>query len=472
MDPDEFRRQADAVIEWASQYLADPERYPVLSRAAPGEIAGSQQTDPPRSGTPFDDILADFREVVLPGITHWNHPGFLAYFGITAAGPGILAEALAATLNVNAMLWRTSPAATELEEVSLGWLRDMLGLPGSFRGHIQDTASTSTLVALASARERLGLEIREEGLAGRGLPPLRLYCSAEAHSSVDKAAITLGIGRHGVRRVLVDEGFRMRVDSLTAAIEEDRAAGYLPFAVVATIGTTSTTSVDPLQPIADLCRRSELWLHVDAAYGGAAAVVPELRHLMAGWEDADSIVVNPHKWLFVPIDCSALFLRDPELTRRAFTVVPEYLATPEAGGVTNLMDYGHALGRRFRALKLWMTLRYFGEAGLAERIREHVRLAAVFRGWVEAEPGWEIMAPGPFSTICFRYAPAAASAADTDRLNVGILERVNASGEVFLSHTRLAGSLTLRVAIGNLRTRERHLARAWELLREAAAGGS
>lgn len=458
MTPEEFRHHSRAALDWIAAYLREIESYPVLARVQPGEIAEQLSTDAPEHGVAMETILGDFQQSLLPGITHWNHPGFMAYFGITASGPGILGETLAAALNVNAMLWRTSPAATELEERTLDWLRQMIGLPAGFRGHIQDTASLSTLVAIAGARESAGLDVREQGLAG--LPRLRLYCSEEAHSSVEKAAITLGLGRVGVRKIPTDDVFRMRADALSAVIQEDIAHGWRPFCVVATVGTTSTTSVDPVPEIADICSREGLWLHVDAAYGGAVGVVPEMRNLLAGCERADSLVVNPHKWLFVPIDCSALFLRRPETVRRAFSLVPDYLQTPEGEGVTNLMDYGPALGRRFRALKLWMTLRYFGREGLAERIREHCRLAGEFASWVDAESGWERLAPVPMSVVVFRRS-------GDDTLNEEILERVNASGEVFLSHTRVRGRYALRLAVGNLRTTQAHVARAWELLRKA-----
>ncbi|MDQ3521410.1 MAG: pyridoxal-dependent decarboxylase [Gemmatimonadota bacterium] len=458
MDPEEFRHHGRAAVDWIAAYLREIERYPVLAQVQPGEIAAQLPVEAPEHGVPMEAILADFQRTLLPGITHWNHPGFMAYFGITASGPGIVGEALAAALNVNAMLWRTSPAATELEERALDWLRQMIGLPAAFRGHIQDTASLSTLVAIAGARESAGLDVREHGLAA--LPRMRLYCSEEAHSSVEKAAITLGLGRAGVRKIPTGDAFRMRVDALSAAIQEDTVNGWRPFCVVATVGTTSTTSVDPVPEIAEVCARERLWLHVDAAYGGAVGVVPEMRHLLAGCDRADSLVVNPHKWLFVPIDCSALYLRRPESVRRAFSLVPDYLQTPEGEGVTNLMDYGPALGRRFRALKLWMTLCYFGREGLAERIREHCRLAREFASWVDAEPGWERMAPVPMSVVVFRRS-------GEDALNETILERVNASGEVFLSHTRVHGQYALRLAVGNLRTTQSHVARAWELLRKA-----
>jgi aromatic-L-amino-acid decarboxylase len=468
MPPFELRRRGHEVFDWLAAYFEEIEAYPVLARVAPGDVAARLPLEAPEAPAGMEEIFSDFEEIILPGTTHWNHPGFFAYFGITASGPGILAETLAAGLNVNAMLWRTGPAATELEERSLDWLRQMMGLPPGFSGHIQDTASISTLVAIAAARERAAPEVRDEGLAGHGIPRPRLYCSAEAHSSVEKAAITLGLGRWGVRKITVDPGFRMDPAALRTAVAEDVAAGHMPFCVVATVGTTSTTSIDPVPEIAEICRAHGLWLHVDAAYGGAAAVVPEMRHVLAGCEHADSLVVNPHKWLFVPVDCSALFLREPERVRHAFSLVPDYLKTPEGESATNLMDYGPALGRRFRALKLWMVLRYFGREGLADRIREHLRLARLFAGWIEAEPGWRLAAPAPFSTVCFRFAPAGLDDAGADRVNEEIVETVNRSGEAFLAHTRIGGRVTIRLAIGNLRTTERHVSRAWELLRSAA----
>jgi aromatic-L-amino-acid/L-tryptophan decarboxylase len=468
MSAEDFAHHFTAVTEWITRYLAQAELYPVLSRCHPGEVASGLPDEAPDEPQDFESILDSFRRVILPGITHWNHPAFFAYFGITGAAVGVMAEALAAALNVNAMLWRTSPAATELEELSLQWLRQMFGLPDAFRGHLQDTASTSTMVALAGARHARDPDSRRLGLAGRQLAPLRLYCSAEAHSSVDRAALTLGIGTDNVRRIETDHRFRMKVDALDVAVQEDLDAGATPLCVVATIGTTSTTSVDPVAEVAALCRRYDLWLHVDAAYAGAAAVLPEMRHLMNGWGEADSIVVNPHKWMFVPIDCSALFLRDPATVSRAFSVVPEYLRTPEGGAATNLMDYGPALGRRFRSLKLWMTLAYFGREGYQDRLRRHVQLARDFAGWLGAEAGWHLMAPVPFSTVCFRYSPEGMDPSAADRLNERILEKVNATGEAFLSATRLNGRYVLRLAIGNVRTESRHVERAWHLLRSVA----
>jgi len=469
--PDEFRRQARRVLQWIGDYLEHPERFPVVPRVAPGDIAEMIQGEPPAEPESLDAVLDDFERLIVPGVTHWNHPGFFAYFAISASAPGILAEMLISTLNVNAMLWKTSPAATELELRTLDWLRQLLGLKDGWFGLINDTASISTLLALAAAREaKPELAIREKGMAGRtDLPRLRVYTSAHAHSSVDKAAITLGFGHENVVHIDTDADFRMRVDALDAAVRADRAAGYLPLATVATVGTTSTTSIDPVPAIAALCARDGMWLHVDGSYGGVAAVVPEMRHVLAGVELADSLVVNPHKWLFTPIDLSAMFTRRPDVLKRAFSLVPEYLVTREQREVVNLMDYGVQLGRRFRALKLWMVIRAFGAEGLAARLRQQMAMARDFAGWVDATPDWERVAPVPFSLVCFRYAPAGTSEAEREALNSAILERVNASGRAYLSHTKLNGRYVLRLAIGNMRTEPRHVSDAWRLLREAAA---
>ncbi|HVE79946.1 MAG TPA: pyridoxal-dependent decarboxylase [Gemmatimonadaceae bacterium] len=471
LPPEQFTRHAHAVVDWIAGYLADPARYPVLSRAEPGDVRRSLPASPPLAGEPLDLILADFERAIIPGITHWNHPGFLAYFSTSASAPGILGEMLTAALDVNGMLWKTSPAATELEELALDWLRQLLGLGDGWFGIITDTASISTMLALAAAREaRPELAVREHGMAGRGeMPVLRVYCSEQAHSSVDKAAIVLGLGHANVVHVPTDDAFRMRADALARAMHDDRARGMLPLAVVATAGTTSTTSIDPVPAIAEVCRREEAWLHVDGAYGGSAAVAPELRHVLDGVEGADSLVVNPHKWLFTPVDCSALYTRRPEVLRRAFSLVPEYLATREQDTVVNYMDYGVQLGRRFRALKLWMVMRAFGAEGLAARIREHCRLARELAGWVESSADWTLAAPVPLSVVCFRWAPAGVPDAAADAANEAILHQVNASGRVYLSHTRLRGRYVLRLAVGNIRTEEGHVTEAWRLLREAAA---
>jgi aromatic-L-amino-acid decarboxylase len=466
MDPEEFRREAHRLADWIADYLEDPGRYPVLSRVRPGEIRDALPDAAPDEGEPFDAIFRDFERVILPGITHWNHPGFFAYFAITGSAPGILAEFLSAALNVQAMLWRTSPAATELEEVVLEWLRKLLGLPNTFEGVIYDTASVSTLHALAAAREAVVWQVRTLGLAGRpDVPALRVYCSEHAHSSVDKAVILLGLGHDAVRRIPADAEFRMKPDALAGAIDDDRKSGRIPVAVIATIGTTSSTSVDPLPAIADVCGRANVWLHVDAAYAGVAAMVPGYDWILRGADRADSLVVNPHKWLFTPFDLSVLYCRRMDVVREAFALTPEYLKTSEGeAGVRNLMDTGIQLGRRFRALKLWSVLRHFGAEGLRARLAEHMRLAKEFASWVEPSAVFVLAAPVPFSVVCFRLRDNA-----SDERHARILDRVNASGEVFLSHTKLDGRYVFRLAIGNLHTTARHTRRAWELLNLAAS---
>jgi len=471
MDTESFRRYGHELVEWIADYLSHSERYPVLSRVQPGEVRDALPKRAPEHGEDFDLILADFERVILPGITHWNHPGFLGYFAITGSSPGVLAEFLTAALNAQGMLWRTSPAVTELEEVALAWLRQLLGLPASFEGVIYDTASTSSLHALATARHAAVPDVRQRGLAGRpDVPPLRVYCSDHAHSSIDKAVMALGLGHAGLRKISADEAYRMRADALQQAIAEDRAAGLRPIAVVATVGTTSTTSVDPVPAIADICAAEQLWLHVDAAYAGVAAMLPDRRDTLAGCDRADSLVVNPHKWLFTPFDLSAFYCRRMDTLREAFSLTPEYLKTSEAGAVRNLMDTGVQLGRRFRALKLWMILRYFGAEGIRERLATHMQLAGTFAHWVDESRDFERLAPVPFSVVCFRFHPRdrPLSEQDLEALNSRLLDAVNRTGEVFLSHTKLDGRFSLRLAIGHIRTTERHVARAWELLQQHA----
>lgn len=460
-----FRRHGYALVDWIAEYLEHPERYPVLSRVAPGDVRRALPRAAPEQGEPFDVIFADVERVLVPALTHWNHPGFFAYFASSSSAPGVLGELLAAALNQQAMLWRTSPAATELEEVSLAWLRRLLGLPETFEGVIYDTASISTLHGLAAARQAAAPEARQHGL--RQAAPLRVYCSEHAHSSVEKAVILLGLGHAALRRIPVDDQFRMRADLLAHAIADDRAAGLVPMAVVATIGTTSTTSADPVGAIADLCAREEVWLHVDSAYAGVTAMLPQYRRYFAGWERADSIVVNPHKWLFVPVDCSAFYCRRMDVVRQAFSLVPDYLRTPDEA--RNLMDTGIQLGRRFRALKLWMVLRHVGAAQLREVLSRHLALAQRFSSWVDDAPGFERLAPVPFSVVCFRACPGGVPAADLDAFNERLMHAVNGTGEIFLSHTRLNGTFALRLAIGHLRTTGAHVERAWTLLQEQAA---
>ncbi|MHB8462913.1 MAG: pyridoxal phosphate-dependent decarboxylase family protein [Vulcanimicrobiaceae bacterium] len=462
-DGDDFAR----VGAWISRYFEHPEEYPVLARVAPGEIAASLPASAPQEGESFDAIFADFERLILPGITHWNHPRFFAYFATSAAPIAILAEALAATLDVKAMLWRTSPAASELEAVVMRWLRELLGLPPIFTGIIYDTASIAGFTALAAARDAIDPTIRDRGMFGQAVHPFRIYVTEHTHSHIEKAAIALGIGRENVVKVVCDEHFAMDPLALLAAISDDLAAGRRPMAIVATAGTTSTTSVDPIPEIAEIAQRERIWLHVDAAYAGVAAIVPEFADTLAGAEFADSIVVNPHKWLFVPMDLSVLYIRDEAQLRRAFSLVPEYLTTTDEG-VVNYMDYGLQLGRRFRALKLWFVLRAFGAEGLRAHLREHVALAAEFAGWVEASGEWELLAPHPFSVVCFRYRGNLTDESRIESLNAGILERVNASGTCFLSHTKLGATYALRLAIGNLRTTHLDVAAAWEALQLAA----
>ena len=472
MDPEAFRRNGHALVDWIAEYLEHPEKYPVLARVKPGEIAAALPTHAPEDGEPFDAIMADFERVLVPGLTHWNHPGFFAYFAITGSAPGVLADFLSAALNQQAMLWRTSPAATELEQVTLGWLRQLIGLPDTFEGVIYDTASIATMTAVVAAREVAIADVRRRGLSGRAdVPRVRLYCSDQTHSSIDKAVIAIGLGHESLRKIPTDDRFSMRSDALRTAIAEDRASGVLPIAVVPTVGTTSTTSIDPVAEIADICERERLWMHVDAAYGGVAAMLPSHAHILRGADRADSLVVNPHKWLFTPFDLSAFYSPRMDVVRAAFALTPEYLRTTEAAPVKNLMDTGVQLGRRFRSLKLWMVLRSFGAREIRARLSGHIALAQQLASWVDAHPDFERLAPVPFSVVCFRWKPAATPLSDEqlDAINEQIIDAVNHTGDVFLSHTRLKGTLALRIAIGHLHTTERHVRRAWELVVEHAA---
>lgn len=453
MSPKEFRRFGHEAVDWIADYLAHPECHPVLPRIEPGHLLDALPPSGPEQGEPMERLLEDFRRQIVPAITHWNHPGFMAYFANTAPGPGIIAELLAASLNANAMLWKTSPAATELEQVALDWLRQWMGLPDGLFGIIYDTASTSSMHAIAAAREMADPDARTLG-ASRGLT---LYTSAESHSSIEKGAISIGIGQQNVRKIPVDADFRMRPEALARFIEADRAAGLRPFCVVATVGTTSTTSIDPVRAIAEIAARHGLWLHVDAAYAGSAAIVPEFRHILDGAEHADSLVVNPHKWLFTPVDLSAFYTRRPDILRRAFSLIPDYLRTAEDSRAVNYMDYGVPLGRRFRALKLWFVMRYFGRERMAEIIRSQIGWAQELAAAVDADPRFERAAPSPFSVVCFRYK-------GSDDENRRLLESVNASGQFFLSHTVLHGKFTLHLAIGNLGTTREHVMRAWEMI--------
>jgi aromatic-L-amino-acid decarboxylase len=476
MSAAEFRRYGHGVIDWIGDYLDQIEERPVLAQAQPGDLKAQLPTSPPEQGEAMDDVLADVDRLIVPALTHWNHPSFFALFATSTSAPGIFGELLSAAFDVKAMLWRTSPAATELEEVALDWLRQMMGLPETFEGIIYDTASVASLHAIAAARENLNLRIREDGMSGRAdLPLLRVYTSEQAHSSIEKSVLALGLGQRSLVKLPVDDEYRMDAQALARAIDEDKRNGLLPFCVVATVGTTSTASIDPVPAIADICEQHRLWLHIDAAYAGSAAIVPEMRECLTGCERADSLVTNPHKWLFTPFDLSAFYCRHMDVLRRAFSLVPEYLRTSDAETVHNHMDYGIQLGRRFRALKLWMVIRYFGHEGLSARIREHCRLARLFGAWVDEARDWELLAPVSFGLVCFRARPLItgeapeARAARLDALNETLMNNLNATGRAYLSHTRLNGALTLRLAIGNIRTTEAHIRRVWELLNEQAA---
>ncbi len=466
--PDQdFRKHLHEVADWIADYRENIAQRRISPTANPGSIAAQLPSTPPESGEKMDAILADFERLILPGVVHWGHPQFMGYFGSTTTAPGILAEMLSAALNVNAMTWRTSPAATELETVVLDWLRQWLGLPNEFAGVVYDTASMATMHALAVAREEASTSVRTLGLSGRSeMPIFRIYTSDQAHSSVEKAAIALGLGEHNVRRVPSDSEFRMNVSALREAVSADLRKEFVPLAVVATVGTTSTASVDPVREIAVVCREHQMWLHIDGAYGGGLALVPECRWIADAFEQADSIVVNPHKMLFVPFDFSALYVRQIERLRRVFTLVPEYLRGDAAGAEINYMDYGVQLGRRFRALKAWMVWRCFGREGIAARIREHLRLAELFGSWIKDDPRFELAAPIKMGVVCFRVRHS--DAAGSDRINQSLVETINAEGKTYLMQTRLRGRTVIRLGLGNILTTEEHLRNAWRLIRAAA----
>lgn len=470
-DPEEFRLAAHQAVEWIADYLTGIRQHPVLSSEKPGSIRSRFADTPSLAGTDYEQLLEKFRADILPGITHWNHPRFFAYFSITGSQAGVLGELLCSALNVNGMLWKTSPAVTELEQVVLGWLRDALGLPPELFGIINDTASINTFLALAAAREATGLEVRERGLTGRTLPLLRIYCSDQAHSSVDKAALALGFGKAGVARIASDEQFRMRPEALADQMAQDRASGHVPVAIVATLGTTSTGSVDPLPEIAEIAASSGAWLHVDASYAGSAAISPRFRDLWRGIERADSLVINPHKWLFTQVDCSVLYTRRPDVLKQTFSLVAEYLQTSEED-VVNYMDYGLQLGRRFRALKLWLVLEHYGLERLARRIEEHCEYAKRLAAELARRDDIELLAPPSFSVVVFRRVVRRGGVIDepaSERATTSLLETINDSGRLFVSHTRLSGKLAIRVAIGNGATLWTDVAMLLEFLEQATS---
>lgn len=465
-----FREHVHRVADWVADYRETIAARAISPAVRPGEIAARFPDEPPAAGASMERILETLDRAIMPGIVHWGHPAFLGYFGSTSNGPALLGEIVAAALNVSAMTWQTSPAATELETVVIGWIRRMVGLAPGFTGVVYDTASIGIVHALAAARERGGADVRARGIAGRAdVPTHRVYASDQAHSSIEKAMIVLGLGERNVVRVPTDDAYRIDAGALERTIREDLEAGYRPMAAVATVGTTSTASVDAVRDIAAICRRHDVWLHVDAAYGGAFAILPEGRWVLDGADDADSVIVNPHKWMFVPLDFSVLFVRRPDLLRAVFAITPEYLRGDAAAGDVDYMDYGLQLGRRFRALKAWMAFTAFGLDGIAAHIREHCRLAQLWASWIAGDPRFVVAAPIVMAVVCFRYAPANIDDREADRINARIVQSVNASGIGYLTSTVLRGRVVMRVGFGNIRTTERDLERVWTGIVEAAA---
>ena len=467
MTPDEFRRHGHAVVDWIADYYARIESFPVLSRAEPGQIRASLPADPPAKGEPFPALLADIEKLILPGITHWQSPNFFAYFPSNASGPAILGDLLSSGLGVQGMLWATSPACTELETHVLDWLVHMLGLPpkflstGSGGGVIQDTASSASLCALLAARERAtDFASNRYGCDGK----LVAYTSSQTHSSLEKDAQIAGIGRDNLRLIEVDENFAMRPEALARQVAQDRHAGLVPFFVCATVGTTSSNAMDPVAEIAGICRENKLWLHVDAAMSGTAALCPEFRHTHAGLEFADSYCFNPHKWMFTNFDCDCFYVADRKALIQTLSVLPEYLRNQatETGAVIDYRDWQIPLGRRFRALKLWFVIRHYGVEGLQHHIRRHVELAQQFAAWVKADDRFELAAPAPLNLVCFRHKGG-------DESNQILMERLNRSGNLYLTHTRLNGRLTLRLCVGQTNTTGKHVERAWNRIQEEAA---
>ena len=467
---DNFKDEAVEIINWIDEYLRTIEKYPVLSKTDPGDLIESIPASAPEHAEELNNILKEFDEKIIPAVTHWNHPMFMAYFNSTSGSPGIFAEFIIAALNQNGMNWKSSPAAAELERVTMNWFRQTLNLPDDFWGIIYDTASVSSMHAIAAAREKYlqKYNFREDGFAGnKDIPPLRIYMSEQAHSSIEKGALTLGFGLKGIRKIPVDENFRMIPSELKKAILEDKKKGSLPVCVAATIGTTSTTSADPVKEISKICKEENVWLHVDAAFAGVTAMLPECKIYFEGWEDADSIVVNPHKWLFIPIDISIFYTKHPEVLKRAFSLVPEYLKTESDEEAENLMDYGIQLGRRFRSLKLWFTLKYFGVHGLQEILREHIRLGNLFKDWIDTSANFERLAPAPFSVVCFRAVPDSASDVETiNEFNERLMRNINSTGKLFLSHTKLNGKFTIRLVVSGIRQEEQHVKEAWKIIQE------
>jgi aromatic-L-amino-acid decarboxylase len=464
--PEIFRKQLHQLADWIADFREQLGTLRVAPNDKPGAIRAALPAQAPEEGEEFEKILADIDRLIVPGMVHWSHPMFLGYFGWTQTAPGILGEMATAPLNVNAMTWRTSPAATELETVVVDWARQLVGLPKEFGGVVYDTASVGIMHALAVAREEAAPLTRKLGLTARNLPQFRIYTSDQAHSSVEKAAIALGLGEENVQRVPSDAEFRMDVAALRTMIARDAAEKFKPLAIVATVGTTSTASVDPVPEVAKVCREHKMWLHVDGAYGGGFAILPEYEWITKGWPDADSIIINPHKTLFVPLDFSILYVRDLERLRRVFTLVPEYLRGDTIEAEKNYMDYGIQLGRRFRALKAWVIWRSLGRTGMADRLRDQMRLANELADWIKADNRFELAAPVVMPVVCFRFLGIDES--KIDNINSEIVERINASGRAYLTQTKLRGRTVMRIGLGNVLTTERHLRTAWELIQKTA----
>src|SRR5438067_9252707 len=474
--PEEFRNQLHELADWIADVRQNLGALKVAPNEKPGAIVAALPAKAPEASAPFETILADIDRRIVPGMVHWSHPMFFGYFGWTTTAPALLGEIATAPLNVNAMTWRTCPAATELETLVVDWVRQWVGLPNEFGGVVYDTASVGIMHALAVAREEAAPSTRTLGLSARNLPRFRIYTSDQAHSSVEKAAIALGLGEENVQRVPSDAEFRMDVTAFRAMIERDLSAKFRPLATVATVGTTSTASVDPVPEIAKLCREHKMWLHIDAAYGGGFAILPEYKWITKGWSDADSIVINPHKTLFVPLDFSILYVRDLERLRRVFTLVPEYLRGDTIEAEKNYMDYGIQLGRRFRALKAWVIWRSLGRVGMAYRLRDQLRLTNLLVDWIKADKRFELAAPVVMPVVCFRLVggedelvASTASPARTDIVNSEIVERINASGRAYLTQTKLRGRTVMRIGLGNVLTTEQHLRNVWELIQNTAS---
>lgn len=465
MKNDDFRLAGHHLVDWIADYFENVEKFPVLSPLEPGDVKKNIPAVPPSRGEAMEGIFRDFERVLLPGVSHWQHPGWFAYFPANNSPASVLGEFLTAGLGAQCMVWQTSPAAAELEEVVLDWLRQMTGLPENFSGVIQDTASTATLCALLSARERAtGFESNDAGLRA----PLTVYASEEAHSSVDKGVKIAGFGSKNFRRLPTDERFAVIPEKLEEAMTRDRDAGFVPACVVATVGTTSSGAIDPLRAVGEICRKHGAWFHVDAAWAGTAALLPEKRWILDGVELADSFVFNPHKWMVTNFDCSAYFVKDPATLVRTFEIHPEYLKTGVDAKVKNYRDWGIQLGRRFRALKLWFVIRSYGVEGLQAMVREHLRLAALVKDWVEGDGRFELLAPVDLGLVCFRLDDGREESG-LNELNRRLLERINASGRVFLTHTTLRGKYTIRLVVGQRTTEERHVRGAWDII-SAAAG--